>query len=76
MAVKKLEKRIIRVYRALNPETTSDHGALSWFARRARVKPYSVSRWLKGRRRFRGAAAALLEELEAQASAIATSSAD
>jgi hypothetical protein len=62
-----LKDRIICVYRAHVPDAQTDHGALSWFARQAHVKPWSVTRWLTGRRRFRGAALSLLERLEAQA---------
>lgn len=67
---KKLKTRIERVYLALEPEATSSYGALSWFARKARVYPYTVTRWLKGERPFAGPALALLEELETQASAL------
>lgn len=62
----KLQKRIIRVYRA-HTGREQDRGALSWFARQARVRPYSVTRWLNGQRRFKGSALAVLENLEAQA---------
>lgn len=61
-----LEDRICLVYRALTG-ATSDRGARVWFAAQARVRPWTVTRWLTGRRTFRGPAAALLETLEAQA---------
>jgi hypothetical protein len=69
---KKLKTRIVCVYRALEPDAESDYGALAWFARKARVYPYTVTRWLTGQRPFAGPAAALLEELETQASALST----
>lgn len=68
----KLKIRIIRVYRALEPSAESDHGALSWFARQARVQPWTVTRWLTGRRRFDGPALSLLEQLELKAASSAT----
>lgn len=39
-----------------------------WFAGLARVTPWTVTRWLRGQRQFRGAALSLLEQLEAQSS--------
>lgn len=61
-----LSSRIERVYLHLE-DATSPRGARSWFARRARVTPWTVTRWLRGDRSFDGAALAVLEMLEAQA---------
>jgi hypothetical protein len=35
-----------------------------WFAGVARVTPWAAKRWLEGKRKFRGPALALLEQLE------------
>lgn len=40
------------------------HGARAWFARQARVRPYTVSRWLGGLLPFSGPPLAVLELLE------------
>lgn len=61
----KLEKRIGRVYMA-HTGSLSEYGSKAWFAAQLDVAPGTVTRWLTGRRRFRGAAKKLLENLEAQ----------
>lgn len=65
-----LRYRIVRAYR-LHTGAAHARGALAWFARQARVRPGTVTRWLKprdaGGRRFSGPALGLLETLEAQA---------
>lgn len=58
--------RIEAVYVVLEGRR-SKRGARAWFARQARVRPYTVSRWLSGQRAFHGPALALLEELERRA---------
>jgi hypothetical protein len=40
-------------------------GARAWFARQARVRPYTVTRWLGGALPFSGPPLAVLELLEA-----------
>lgn len=45
----------------------TERGALAWFARRAHVVPYTVSRWVGGQVSPPGPAVGLLEELERQA---------
>lgn len=62
-----LRDRIVIIFRA-HTGATSDRGACSWFARKADVNPWTVTRWLTGRRPFRGPPLALLEALEAQVS--------
>jgi hypothetical protein len=44
---------------------TSPRGARAWFARQARVRPFTVSRWLAGAIPFSGPPLAVLELLEA-----------
>lgn len=61
--------RIERVYMVLERQD-NERGALAWFARKARVGPVTVSRWLtdgKEARPFNGTAEGLLEALEALA---------
>lgn len=58
--------RIERVYLHLEQRSTP-HGARAWFARQARVTPWTVSRWLSGARPFQGSPAAVLELLERRA---------
>lgn len=43
----------------------SPRGARAWFARQARVRPYTVTRWLGGALPFSGPPLAVLELLEA-----------
>jgi hypothetical protein len=57
-------RRIERVFLALE-ERQHPYGARAWFARQAKVRPYSVSRWLH--QPLRGRALAVLEQLEARA---------
>lgn len=61
-----LAARIERVYLALTG-ATSPRGARAWFARRAGVVPYTVSRWLSGEREPGGPVLALLAALEHEA---------
>lgn len=58
--------RLLSVYFTLE-KTTVDDGVHVWFAAFAQVTPWTVTRWLNGQRRFRGAALSLLEQLEHQA---------
>lgn len=61
-----IRERIERVYVILE-RRDNPHGALAWFARTARVRPMTVSRWLsdgKERRPMSGTALSLLEALE------------
>lgn len=58
--------RIERVYRLLE-KTENPYGARAWFARKARVYPYSVSRWLRHPQRFQGPPLSVLELLEKEA---------
>ena len=63
---KELRARIERVYQTLEKEDKT-RGALSWFARQARVTPVSVSRWLTDGQEHRPplpTAVALLECME------------
>jgi hypothetical protein len=60
-----LETRIVAAYLALTGAPTP-RGAKAWFARICRVQPYTVSRWIAGRR-DRSRALAVLEQLEARA---------
>lgn len=46
--------------------STSPRGARAWFARQARVRPYTVTRWLAGALPFSGPPLAVLELLEAE----------
>lgn len=57
--------RIERVFCALEGRH-SPHGARAWFARQAKVHPYTVSRWLAGST-FEGPPLAVLEMLEERA---------
>lgn len=50
----------------------SPYGARAWFARTARVHPYTVSRWLSGARPLEGPPLAVLELLEADEGARAS----
>lgn len=59
-----LRRRIEEAYRSHNPDASSAHGALAWFAREARVHPVSVSRWVGGERTPSGPALAVLRLLE------------
>ena len=61
-----LSARIERVYQQLE-EASSPRGARTWFAKKARVTPWTVTRWLRGDRSFDGSALSVLELLEAQA---------
>ena len=63
-----LRTRIEEVYIA-RTGASSGHGALSWFARQAKVDRVTVSRWVAGERDPVGPALALLECLEREAEA-------
>lgn len=52
----------------MHVESGSTDALHVWFARLARVTPWTVTRWLNGKRQFRGAALSLLEQLEQRAS--------
>jgi hypothetical protein len=58
-----LASRIGAAYMRRTGKSTP-HGAKAWFARQAKVRPYSVSRWLAGAP-FQGPPLAVLELLEA-----------
>lgn len=60
-----LSCRIERVFCTLEGRRSA-HGARAWFARQAKVRPYTVSRWLAGST-FEGPPLAVLELLEARA---------
>lgn len=61
-----LSARIERVYVTLE-KRPSAYGARSWFARKARVTPYTVTRWINEERAFQGAPLSVLEMLEERA---------
>lgn len=64
-----IEGRIERVYRELHPDASSSHGAKAWFARRAHIRPSSLSRYFGGPepREPMGPVLGVLEQLEARA---------
>lgn len=62
----RLRDRIERVYMKTTMED-SPHGALSWFARRANLKPGTVMKWFQDERNPTPAAIAVLEMLEERA---------
>lgn len=61
-----LSARIERVYMALEAKR-APRGARAWFARQAKVAPYTVSRWISGERGFQGSPVSVLELLEHRA---------
>jgi len=61
-----LARRIEAAYMRRTGSTTP-YGARAWFARQARVRPYSVSRWLAGAP-ISGPPLAVLELLEGEPS--------
>ena len=66
-----LADRIEAAYRALEGCETA-YGARAWFARQAKVHPWTVTRWIAGSPEIAGPPLAVLELLERQAGIEAT----